>query len=102
MTLSPWHVHLAVLSQRACAKGAGLRCQTWLIMGLKTVRGTHCPLGFDLNCPAGVFHEDLYRTESWQGFLTHREFSSFLVSGKNRDLWSLTHVSAGAEVRAEI
>lgn len=40
MTLSSWHVHLAVLSQCACAKGAGLRCQTWLIMGLRTVRGT--------------------------------------------------------------
>lgn len=71
MTLSPWHVHLAVLSQRACAKGSGLRCQTWLIMGLKPVRGTRYLLGFDLNCPVGAFREDLYRAESWQAFLTH-------------------------------
>lgn len=71
MTLSPWHVHLAVLSQRARAKGTGLRCQTWLIMGLKSVRGTQYLLGFDLNCPVGVFQEDLYRTKPWQASLTH-------------------------------
>lgn len=53
MTLSLWHVHLAVLSQRAGAKGSGLRCQTWLIMRLKTLRGTRYLLGFDLNCPVG-------------------------------------------------
>lgn len=45
---------------------------------------------FELSCWP-FFHEDLYRAESWQAFLTHWEFSSFSVSGKNRDLWSLTH-----------
>lgn len=88
-------MHLAMMSQCACVKGAGLRwrvllfCQTWQIMGLRTVRGTHHPLvkfWLELSCwwlPWGF---------SWNRVMAViprsqspiQEFSPFLVSRKNR------------------